>query len=442
MTTPQSNTEAFESVVFEYTEEGTAIHARIAVPKTWKKGDKCTLLAGSIGLHPDKVEKKNQEIKARAKDILTSITTTEGVEGDYWKLAENHKCSSSTALEYMRLNISSPLTSFKEEAGEFKGRSLGEFCNASPDSKKKATSMPKQDETPRNTKHVEDLFLSTEEQDKILALLKRKKNIILQGAPGVGKTFTAKKLAELFITQEVNELGNERPKNFIHPKKHTTFVQFHQSTSYEDFVQGFRPKEAGGFELVKGTFYKTCEKARENPSIPHVLLIDEINRGNLSKIFGELLMLIEADKREDDHALNLLYEPDKTFSVPKNLYIIGMMNTADRSLALIDYALRRRFAFFTLEPQLDKAKAACVENVTFESKYSGDKTLNNFTIQLPGGHTYKSYAKLLLSSLPSHVEEHYRKKIYKFLCYWRKHRNELPDGRFLDYGDKKLETSN
>jgi Cdc6-like AAA superfamily ATPase len=210
-------------------------------------------------------------------------------------------------------------------------------------------------------KPLAKLFVT--EPQKILALLKRKKNIILQGAPGVGKTFTAKKLAELFITQEVNELGNERPKNFIHPKKHTTFVQFHQSTSYEDFVQGFRPKEAGGFELVKGTFYKTCEKARENPSIPHVLLIDEINRGNLSKIFGELLMLIEADKRGDAHALNLLYEPDKTFSVPENLYIIGMMNTADRSLALIDYALRRRFAFFTLEPQLDEAKKVCNESL-------------------------------------------------------------------------------
>ena len=126
-------------------------------------------------------------------------------------------------------------------------------------------------------------------------------------------------------------------------------VQFHQSYAYEDFVQGYRPTDEGGFELKDGVFHRFCKRARANPDTPHVFIIDEINRGNLSRIFGELLMLIEADKRSKDYAVALIYS-DKRFHVPKNVYILGMMNTADRSLALVDYALRRRFAFETLEP--------------------------------------------------------------------------------------------
>ena len=124
-------------------------------------------------------------------------------------------------------------------------------------------------------------------------------------------------------------------------------VQFHQSYSYEDFIEGFRPAQNGGFEIKKGSFYKFCKKAEEDADNDYFFIIDEINRGNLSKIFGELFMLIENDKR--GNSLQLLYSDEKFF-VPKNVYIIGMMNTADRSLALLDYALRRRFAFFDMRP--------------------------------------------------------------------------------------------
>ena len=132
-------------------------------------------------------------------------------------------------------------------------------------------------------------------------------------------------------------------------------VQFHQSYSYEDFIQGLRPTQKGGFDLRDGIFYSFCQRALAHPDRPFFFIIDEINRGNLSKIFGELMMLIEADKREEKFALKLTYAEDEEdrFYVPSNLYIIGTMNTADRSLAIVDYALRRRFAFITLQPDFD-----------------------------------------------------------------------------------------
>ncbi len=128
-----------------------------------------------------------------------------------------------------------------------------------------------------------------------------------------------------------------------------SMVQFHQNYSYEDFIQGYRPVE-NGFKLESGSFYKFCKAAEIDDERPYFFIIDEINRGNLSKIFGELMMLIECDKRGDK--LKLLYK-DEWFTVPKNIRIIGMMNTADRSLAMIDYALRRRFAFFDVAPAFD-----------------------------------------------------------------------------------------
>ncbi len=183
-----------------------------------------------------------------------------------------------------------------------------------------------------------DIFLDRADIERLLSQLKRKKNLVLQGPPGTGKTFIAQRLAWV--------LAAERSMERIEA------VQFHQSYGYEDFVRGYRPTEDGGFVLRDGPFLDFCERVREDGDRPHVLLIDEINRGNLSRIFGELLMLIEADKRSEEWAVRLAYPRDgaERFHVPENLHLIGTMNTADRSLALVDYALRRRFAFFTVEP--------------------------------------------------------------------------------------------
>ena len=176
-------------------------------------------------------------------------------------------------------------------------------------------------------------FIGASQFKKIVSLLKAKKNIILEGAPGVGKTFLARKIAYQLI-------GFVKDENI-------EMVQFHQSYSYEDFVQGIRPSEEGGFERRNGIFFDFCNKARRSPDQQFVFIIDEINRGNLSKIFGELLMLIEKGYR--GKTLKLAYTGED-FTVPENIYVIGMMNTADRSLAMIDYALRRRFSFFEMEP--------------------------------------------------------------------------------------------
>ncbi len=130
-------------------------------------------------------------------------------------------------------------------------------------------------------------------------------------------------------------------------------IQFHQSYAYEDFIQGYKPDGKGDFEIKNGIFYEFCKKALREEGKKFFFIIDEINRGNLSKIFGELMMLIEADKRGSVFSVPLTYskDPDHKFYIPHNVYIIGTMNTADRSLALVDYALRRRFAFIDLEPQ-------------------------------------------------------------------------------------------
>ena len=179
---------------------------------------------------------------------------------------------------------------------------------------------------------LSDVYMSEQDYETLVNVLKMKKNIILQGAPGVGKTFTAKRLAYSII-------GAKNPDR-------VQMIQFHQSYSYEDFIEGYRPTE-NGFTIKKGSFYKFCKMAEDDDENDYFFIIDEINRGNLSKIFGELFMLIEKDKRGIE--LQLLYS-DENFSVPPNVYIIGMMNTADRSLAMLDYALRRRFSFFTMKP--------------------------------------------------------------------------------------------
>ncbi|MCD7784377.1 MAG: EVE domain-containing protein [Oscillospiraceae bacterium] len=185
-------------------------------------------------------------------------------------------------------------------------------------------------------KFLNDVFMDEKKYDTLVAVLRNKKNIILQGAPGVGKTYAARRLAYSIMGEEDEE--------------RVQLVQFHQNYSYEDFIMGYKPTENGGFELRSGVFYRFCQKASNQPDKPFFFIIDEINRGNMSKIFGELLMLIEKDYRGTQATLP--YE-GKSIHVPKNLYIIGMMNTADRSLAMIDYALRRRFSFVEMEPAFD-----------------------------------------------------------------------------------------
>ena len=187
---------------------------------------------------------------------------------------------------------------------------------------------------------LEEVFLDAIEYDKLENLLSVKQNIILQGAPGVGKTYMAKRLAYSLIGSVNNE--------------YVLQLQFHQSYSYEDLIMGYRPTETH-FELVEGPFYEFCRKAIDDSENDYYVIIDEINRGNVSKIFGELLMLIESDKRGEEHAIKLMYS-NEDFFIPSNLYIIGMMNTADRSLAIIDYALRRRFAFYSMKPAFDNPR--------------------------------------------------------------------------------------
>lgn len=182
---------------------------------------------------------------------------------------------------------------------------------------------------------LDEVYMTEKRYENLVAVLRNKKNIILQGAPGVGKTFAARRLAWSMMGEQDDS--------------RIEFVQFHQNYSYEDFMMGYKPVE-DGFELKYGVFYRFCQKAANQPDKEFFFIIDEINRGNMSKIFGELLMLIEKDYRGTK--ATLAYN-GLSFSVPKNLYIIGMMNTADRSLAMIDYALRRRFSFFEMEPGFD-----------------------------------------------------------------------------------------
>jgi 5-methylcytosine-specific restriction endonuclease McrBC GTP-binding regulatory subunit McrB len=189
-------------------------------------------------------------------------------------------------------------------------------------------------------------------------LLGKKKNIILQGAPGVGKTYATKELALRVIGEiEENKEPNRAEILELYKKavasKRIYFSTFHQSMDYEDFIEGYKPKEneSNVFELKSGPFKEVCKAAAADTKQGYVLIIDEINRGNVSKIFGELITLLETDKRagKDEELVVKLTYSQNDFSVPENLYIIGTMNTADRSLGQIDYALRRRFAFYTIK---------------------------------------------------------------------------------------------
>lgn len=214
-------------------------------------------------------------------------------------------------------------------------------------------------------KFLEEVYLNDNNYDNLVSLIRSKKNVVLQGAPGVGKTFAAKRLAYSMMGQKDQE--------------RIMMVQFHQSYTYEDFIEGFRPSGNGlNFDIKKGSFYNFCKKASENTEEEYFFIIDEINRGNLSKIFGELFVLIENDKRGNE--LQLLYSDEKFF-VPANVHIIGMMNTADRSLAMLDYALRRRFAFYEMKPAFNSKVfidyRINLNNSSFDKLINCIESLNN-----------------------------------------------------------------
>ena len=208
--------------------------------------------------------------------------------------------------------------------------------STSVDERRGNNDLDEADEHYTSADFLDEVFLRPEDVEQMLGLLRRKKNLILQGAPGTGKTFAAKRLAYALMGQTDDS--------------RVEVVQFHQSTAYEDVVVGLRPTAEGGFAAAEGGFARFCRRAAADPGRDYVFIIDEINRANISKAFGELLMLIEAEHRGE--ALRLPVSGE-LLSVPKRLHIIGMMNTADRGLALIDYALRRRFAFFEMRPALD-----------------------------------------------------------------------------------------
>ena len=282
-----------------------------------------------------------KQIKA-IYEVTRGIHTTSDGEEIEFELVEKleipvhwNELKNNAALQHCEVLINNQGSLFKLTEEEF------DIIREIIDNKNIITEKLLQSSNIKRYKFTEDSdkpFISETDFLQTVALLKRKKNIILQGPPGVGKTFIARKLA-YEIMQEVKDTNIE-------------MVQFHQSYSYEDFIQGLRPTQKGGFDLRDGIFYTFCQRALAHPDRPFFFVIDEINRGNLSKIFGELMMLIEADKRDEKFALKLTYAEDEEdrFYVPQNLYIIGTMNTADRSLAIVDYALRRRFAFVTLQP--------------------------------------------------------------------------------------------
>ena len=262
---------------------------------------------------------------------------------------------------------------------------------------------------------LSDIFMSKEDYHELVETLRYQKNVILCGAPGVGKTYAATNLAFSVMGEQADERVMQ--------------VQFHQSYSYEDFIMGYRPVESGGFEIRTGAFYDFCQKAKEDPGNDYFFIIDEINRGNLSRIFGELFMLIENSKRGNID-LPLLYRPEERFSVPKNLYIIGMMNTADRSLAMLDYALRRRFAFFTMKPGFDteqfKAYQADIGSESFNRVIACIKELNSEIESDPAlgqgfciGHSYFCNLEGDEAEITSTLKVVVKRSIVPMLCeYW------------------------
>lgn len=271
-------------------------------------------------------------IRARIKEQRNALPTGSQYLEIFDSIKESLQTGSSRQHTFYELSHEAFLSS------EAENQRLKQEANETPIRTAVVAADDDSDDTPNDFQpystedFLSEVYLDTQEYEDLRGILGWKKNIILQGPPGVGKTFAARRLAySMMGTRDSSRVG---------------LVQFHQSYSYEDFVMGYKP-DGSGFALKDGVFKRFCDLARLDSDNEYYFIIDEINRGNLSQIFGELLVLLESDKRDKPATLAYTDEP---FSVPGNLYVIGMMNTADRSLALIDYALRRRFSFFEMKP--------------------------------------------------------------------------------------------